>query len=333
MSCLADHEAQCTLTVSSPTSSQSPHITAILTMDNTDLAIGLIFLIETTIGVLGNFSLIGHYIILSFTERTSTDFIHKHLIVANVLALLCKGVPQTMAAFGRKYFLSDLGCKLLFFLHRVGRGVSIGSICALSVYQAVTISPGNSRWAELKVKAPKYIFPSIFLCWVLQMLVNVIFPIYLTSTSSDENITDKRKFGYCSAVRHEKIQHSLHGVLLSFPDVLCLGLMLWSSSSMVFLLYRHKQRVQHIRRTTASSRSSPEARATKTILLLVSTFVYFYTLSSIFQMLVSVSDNPSMILLHFTGIVSVCFPTVSPFLLMSHTASYPRYPSWWPGVV
>ncbi|XP_029787446.1 vomeronasal type-1 receptor 4-like, partial [Suricata suricatta] len=161
-------------------------------------------------------------------EWRSTDFIHKHLIVANVLALLCKGVPQTMAAFGRKYFLSDLGCKLLSFLHRVGRGVSIGSVCTLIAYQAITISPGNSRWAELKVKAPKYIFPAIFLCWILQMLVNVMFPIYLTSTSSDKNITDKKEFGYCSSVRHDKMEDSLFGVLLSFPDVLCLGLMLWS---------------------------------------------------------------------------------------------------------
>uniref|UniRef100_A0A8C8WSV4 Vomeronasal type-1 receptor n=1 Tax=Panthera leo TaxID=9689 RepID=A0A8C8WSV4_PANLE len=275
------------------------------TMVTRDLAIGLIFFTQTTVGILGNFSLLCHYIILSFTEYRwrSTDFIHKHLIIANFLALLCKGVPQTMAAFGRKHFLSDIGCKLLLFLHRVGRGVSIGSICILSVYQAITISPGNCRWAELKVKAPKYIFPSIFLCWVLQMLVNIIFPIYLTSTLSDKNITDKKDFGYCSSVRHDKTSDSLYGLLLSFPDVLCLGLMLWASSSMVFLLYRHKQ-------------TSLESRATKTILLLVSTFVYFYTLSSIFQLVMSLFDNPSLILVNVAAVVSVCFPTVSPFLLM-----------------
>ncbi|XP_042826195.1 vomeronasal type-1 receptor 4-like [Panthera tigris] len=293
-----------------------------------DLAIGLIFFTQTTVGILGNFSLLCHYIILSFTEYRwrSTDFIHKHLIIANFLALLCKGVPQTMAAFGRKHFLSDIGCKLLLFLHRVGRGVSIGSICILSVYQAITISPGNCRWAELKVKAPKYIFPSIFLCWVLQMLVNIIFPIYLTSTLSDKNITDKKDFGYCSSVRHDKTSDSLYGLLLSFPDVLCLGLMLWASSSMVFLLYRHKQRVQHIRGTNASSRTSPESRATKTILLLVSTFVYFYTLSSIFQLVMSLFDNPSLILVNVAAVVSVCFPTVSPFLLMSHNSKVPKVP-------
>uniref|UniRef100_A0A8C9D247 Vomeronasal type-1 receptor n=1 Tax=Panthera leo TaxID=9689 RepID=A0A8C9D247_PANLE len=281
-----------------------------------DLAIGLIFFTQTTVGILGNFSLLCHYIILSFTEYRwrSTDFIHKHLIIANFLALLCKGVPQTMAAFGRKHFLSDIGCKLLLFLHRVGRGVSIGSICILSVYQAITISPGNCRWAELKVKAPKYIFPSIFLCWVLQMLVNIIFPIYLTSTLSDKNITDKKDFGYCSSVRHDKTSDSLYGLLLSFPDVLCLGLMLWASSSMVFLLYRHKQ-------------TSLESRATKTILLLVSTFVYFYTLSSIFQLVMSLFDNPSLILVNVAAVVSVCFPTVSPFLLMSHNSKVPKVPS------
>lgn len=93
----------------------------------------------------------------------STDLILKHLIVANSLVLLCKGVPQTMAVFGWKHIRSDFGCKLLFFLHR-GRGVSIGSICLLSVFQVVMISPWNSRWAALKVTAPNYTVPSYFPC-------------------------------------------------------------------------------------------------------------------------------------------------------------------------
>ena len=147
-------------------------------MASIDLTIGVIFLMQTVVGVLGNFSLLCHHIILHFTgsRLRSTDLILKHLIVANSLVLLCKGVPQTMAVFGWKHIHSDFGCKLLFFLHRVGRGVSIGSICLLSVFQVITISPWNSRCAVLKVKAPKYIVPSIFLCWILQMLVNVIFP-------------------------------------------------------------------------------------------------------------------------------------------------------------
>ncbi|KAM9756384.1 vomeronasal type-1 receptor 4-like [Dama dama] len=189
---------------------------------------------QIVIGILGNFSLLCSYIVLHFMGYSlrSTDLILKHLIVANSL-VLCKGVPQTMAVFGWKHIHNDFGCKLLFFLHRVGRGVSISSICLLSVFQAIIISPWDSRWAALKVTAPK---------------------------------------------------EALSAALLLFPDVLCLGLMLWASSSMVLILYRHKQqKVQYIHKASVSPRSSTESRATQSILVLASTFMCFHTLSCIFN--------------------------------------------------
>ncbi|XP_070628377.1 vomeronasal type-1 receptor 4-like [Bos indicus] len=293
--------------------------------------IGMIILTQTLIGILGNFSLLCSYIILHIMgyRLRSTDLILKHLIVANSLVLLCKGVPQIMSIFGWKHIHSDFGCKLLFFLHRVGRGVSIGSICLLSVFQVITISPWNSRWATLKVTAPKYVVLSLFLCWILQMLVNVIFPIYITGKWSDKNITKERDFGYCSSILTDKAKDASYAALLSFPDVLCLGLTLWAGSSMVLILYRHKQQVQHIRRTDASSRSSPESRATKTIVLLGSTFVYFYIVSFVFQVLLALFDQPSRFLVDISVIIAACFPTVSPFLLMSHNSSVQRlYFAW-----
>jgi vomeronasal1 receptor len=261
--------------------------------------IDMIILTQTMIGILGNFSLLCSYIILHVMgyRLRSTDLILKHPIVANSLVLLCKGVPETMAIFGWKQIRSDFGCKLLFFLHRMGRGVSIGSICLLSVFQMITISPWNSRWAALKVIAPKYTVPSIFLCWILQMPVNVIFPIYITGKWSHNNITEERDYGCCSSTHTDqkniKTRDALYAALLSSPDVLCLGLTLWAGGSMVLILYRHKQQVQHIRRTDASSRSSPESRATKTIVLLGSTFVYFYIVSFIFQVLWLFLINPA----------------------------------------
>ncbi|CAM9961241.1 unnamed protein product [Rangifer tarandus platyrhynchus] len=294
----------------------------------------MIILTQTVIGILGNFSLLCSYIILHFMgyRLRSTDLILEHLIVANSLVLLCKGVPHTMAVFGWKHIHSDVGCKLLFLLHRVGRGVSISSICLLSVFQVITISPWNSRWAGLKVTAPKHVVLSIFLCWILQMRVNVIFPIYINgkmSKWSDKNITEERDFGYCSSIVTDKTGDALYAALLSVPDTLCLGLMLWAGGSMVLILYRHKQQVQHIRRTKASSRSSPESRATKSILLLGSTFVYFYILSSIFQVLLALFDQPSWFIVDMSVITAVCFPIVSPFLLMSHNSSVHRlYLAW-----
>ena len=234
-----------------------------------------------------------------------------------------------MAVFGWKHIRSDVGCKLLFFLHRMGRGVSISSICLLSVFQVITISPWNSRWAALKITAPKYVVLSIFLCWILQMLVNVIFPFHMTGKWSDKNITEERDFGYCSSIVTDKTEDALYAALLLFPHVLCLGLMLWAGGSMVLILYRHKQQVQHLRRTDASSRSSPESRATKSILLLGSIFVFFYILSSTCQVLLGLFDQPSQFLIDMSIITTACFPTVSPFLLMSHNSSVHRFYFAW----
>ncbi|XP_005414902.1 PREDICTED: vomeronasal type-1 receptor 4-like [Chinchilla lanigera] len=291
-------------------------------MASMDLAMAVVYFSQTLIGTLGNFSLLCHYTCLHFTQcqLRSTDLILKHLFVANSLVILFRGVPDTMAAFGLKDFLNDLGCKLVFYFHRVGRGVSIGSTCLLSVFQVITISPRSSRWTEFKLTANKYISIFSILCWILHMLLNTIILQYITDRWRHKNITYRKEFGYCSRV----YQHSwkvLHAALLSLPDALCVGLMLWTSSSSVSILHRHKLRMWHIHKTNMPSRVSPETQATKTIILLVSTFIYFYTLSSIFQAFFTLYNNPNRFLVNVASVVTGGYPTVSPFLLMNHYPS------------
>ena len=93
-------------------------------MAASDVIAGFIFLSQTVVGAVRNSSLLLHYLFLDFTgcRVRHTDLILKHLIVANMLTLLCKGVPQVVAAFEVNAFLSDIGCKLLFYLHMVGKG-------------------------------------------------------------------------------------------------------------------------------------------------------------------------------------------------------------------
>ncbi|XP_046935020.1 vomeronasal type-1 receptor 2 [Lynx rufus] len=287
-------------------------------MTSVDLKIAVIFLVQITIGILGNFSLLYHYMSLCFNggRSRSTDVIFRHLTVANSLVILSRGIPETMAAFGLRYFLNDFGCRVVFYMHRVVRGVSIGTTCLLSIFQAITISPRSSRWAEMKAKALKYIGPSTILCWILHMLVNIIVPMYVIKKWSNENITTI-DFKYCSATLHDKGTDFLCATVTSIPDVLCLGLMSWASGSMVFILYTHKQRVQHIHRNNLSSRFSPETRAIQTILVLVSTFVSFSTLSSIIYICFSCFGKTTWWLVNTSALISICFPTVSPFILLS----------------
>ncbi|XP_038195485.1 vomeronasal type-1 receptor 4-like [Arvicola amphibius] len=290
----------------------------------TDVVIGVI-LSQTIIGILGNSYLLCHYLLFNFRgcRLKTTDYILMHLITANTLSLLCKGVPQAMAAFGLKDFLWDIGYKLLFYLHRVGRTVSISTTCFLSVFQAIVINPIDSTWAKCKLQAPRYIISSTCVTCILSLLANIAFPLHTTGKFSNINITILKDLEYCSAARHDKVIDILYAILFSSPDVFFTLLMLWSSGSMVCILYRHKQRMKHIHRSNYSQRSSPVSRATKTILLLMSMFVCFYTVSCLLDIHLTLVYHPTWFMLNAASIASGCFPTVSPFLLISNNSCEP----------
>ncbi|XP_049643560.1 vomeronasal type-1 receptor 4-like [Suncus etruscus] len=285
--------------------------------------LGMIFLMQTVVGVLGNLSLLQHYLVLHFTKYhfKGTDLFIKHMLVANIL-VLGKGVLNAMALFGWTNFINDLACQLILYLHRVGRGVCIGCVCLLSVFQVFTISSRISRWTHLRTKVLKHAGLALYWWWIVVMLVNIPFPLFITATTSNSSF-DKKVFGYYSAVIHDATSDVLYAVLLTSPDVLCLGLVLCASTSMVYILYRHKQRIRHLR-TNISLQSSPETRATRRIFLLVSTFVCFYTLSCSFQVALSIMPNPIKLLENLVVVMSASFPVVSPFLLMRQEISVIR---------
>nr|QEQ56180.1 vomeronasal 1 receptor 1 [Carollia castanea] len=253
------------------------------------------------------------------------DLIHRHLTVANSLVILSKAVPETMAAFGLKHFLRDIGCKLVFYIYSVSREVSVGTTCLLSVLQAITISPTNSRWAPLRAKAARHMGASTFFCRALHMMINSMVPVYVTGKLNNKNITKGRDYGYCSSVLHERIAKSLYIaylVLRLFHDVFCLGLMIWASVSIALILNRRKQQVRYIHSNSPSLRS-PESRGTRSILVLVSTFASFHSLSSTFHICLALFNRPSLRLMKSTSLIAVCFSAVSPCIFMSHDSRGP----------
>ncbi|XP_005414896.1 PREDICTED: vomeronasal type-1 receptor 2-like [Chinchilla lanigera] len=298
-------------------------------MTSMDLKFVILLIFPIVIGSLGNFSLLCHFIFLYFSgcSTRSTDLILRHLTVANLLVILSRGIPETMAAAGVEDFLSNVGCKLVFYVLIVGKGVSFSATCLLSVCQAITISPRSSRLAELKVKALKYIGPCCILLWLLHMLLNFRVPMLVSDKWSSRNMANIIDYQYCSAIISGKGNTWFFTVLSLSHDILCLKLMIWSSGSMVFMLYRHKQRTQHIHRHKISSRSSAETRASQSILILVCAFVSFYTLTSFTYFLFSVYDKSAWWLVNTSALTIVCFPTASPFILMTREQCVCR-PLW-----
>ncbi|XP_006996435.1 vomeronasal type-1 receptor 4-like [Peromyscus maniculatus bairdii] len=293
-------------------------------MDFWNLTTKIILLSQNIAGILGNFSLFYYYLVhYGESKLKPTDLILMHLMAANTLIILSLGVPNTMAAFGLKQIVNYFGCKLILYIQMVGRSVSIGTTCLLSIFQAITISQKEFCCKDQKVKCAKYIECGIALLWVLYMLINVIIPVFQFIKRNSKNVTRKWDFAYCSTAGRDEINDSLYSALVVCPEIFFSFLMAWSSGYMIVILYRHKQRVQHIH-TYGSSRISFESIATQSILVLVSTFLAFYTLSSILQGCIALFHNYNRWLVDITFLTSLCFPCFGPFVFMNHYFMVPR---------
>ncbi|XP_072472628.1 vomeronasal type-1 receptor 1-like [Notamacropus eugenii] len=295
-------------------------------MTSNHMVLGLLFVLQIGFGVLGNSFLLGLYTIIFFIgpRLRPIDFLLSHLAFVNDLVLLSKGIPQTTTALGLNNFLDDVGCKLVFYLHRVARGLSLFTTCFLSVCQAITLSLSHFRWAEIKARIPKCIIPFCFFCWTFHLLIYRYSLLNIKGPMGIKNITEGNDLIYCSTTFDSSFTVTMYAFIYSLPDIFCVGIMLGTSGYMVFVLYRHHQRVQYIHGNDITSGSSPEKRATQTILVLVSMFVSFYSLNSILALHMYLG-RPNSWLIHISAFLAACFPACSPFVLIVSDSQVSKY--------
>ncbi|XP_072471514.1 vomeronasal type-1 receptor 4-like [Notamacropus eugenii] len=291
-----------------------------------DVLLGTVLFFQTGIGVQGNFFLIYLFSFLFFTGQRMRpiDLILTQLAVANSLLLLSRGVMEGLAVLGLKNVLDDIGCKIVFYLHRVGRGLSLSTTCLLSGFQAIIISSHNPRWIKFKAIVPRYIMPSILFCWIFHMLKNIIILIKLRGPKGTGNISETKDYVYCSVNVTDVISASLHGLVISLPDAVCMAFLSFNTGYKICLLYKHHKRVQGVRTDTSLHRAFPETRATQMILLLVSIFLTFYLLNSILTGCMN-SMTVSRWMIHSSAFLAACFPMVSPFVLIKSDPQIMRY--------
>uniref|UniRef100_A0A8C3WNN1 Vomeronasal type-1 receptor n=1 Tax=Catagonus wagneri TaxID=51154 RepID=A0A8C3WNN1_9CETA len=289
--------------------------------------VGILFLAQMGLGILGNFSLLYVYNFPLFMGRKvrPTDLILSQLALANSFVLFSRGVPHTIAVFGSKYFLNEAGCKFLFYFHRVARGVSFTTATLLSVFQTVKLCPSFSRWMEFRMRSPKCIGFCCSLCWVLHLFVNSVVPVNMIGPKHSKNTSVKINYEYCSSLNADRTVKFVVVVVFFTVDFVCLGLTVCASGSVVVFLHRHRQRVQHIHSNSRSSRSSAEVRATGTILILVGSFFSFYSLSSLLSIWMTVFVIPGQWLVDTSMFLSSCFPAFSPFVLICSDTRITRF--------
>lgn len=278
----------------------------------------IVFLTHTGIGLLGNVSLLCLYTFTSLTQRNfrPTDLILMQLVSANCVILFSKGIPQAMVAFGWTNFLDDNGCKCVFYFYSMGIEVSLRIICLYFGFQAIKLNPTIWRWMELKIRSLKFLAFLCSLCWFLQIFMNSVIPVVRSALLSRENFSVENTYMYCAWNINEGFVGLSTRVIYYCPHFLSLAFVIWASSSLVLVLHRHRQRIQCMCSSRLSPRPSFEAKATCTILILMSTFVAVYSAYLILSIYTTTQANQGWWLLNTTEIVITSFPTFFPFVLI-----------------
>nr|NP_001240590.1 vomeronasal 1 receptor ornAnaV1R3269 [Ornithorhynchus anatinus] len=287
-------------------------------MDGMELSFGIAILLQISIGSIVNvFLLLFYASVISASHKTSSsDLILAHLALANTIILLTNGIPEALSAWGWRNFLDEVGCKILTYLYPVAWGLAICSTCLLSVFQAVTISPGTSRWVGAKAKLPQCIVPFCALSWPLNMLIEVSNLIYMTGSQNGSSVRLILDLKYCSTISASEASALAVAIALALRDLFFVGLMSLASGYMVLVLYRHHWQIRHIHGTGRSSGAMPEVMAAKRIVALVTLYVLLYGRQAVTLSVLMNTKGTSPLLMKSHMVLGFTFSVVCPFLMI-----------------
>ena len=127
---------------------------------------------------------------------------------------------------------------------------------------------------ELKIRSLKFIGFCCFLCWILHLLINSCIPVILNGPLNTKNFNVKNDYGFCSWRMQEGFIGTIYTMIYFSPDIMSLGITVWASGSVIVVLHTYKQQVQHICSNRLSTIPSHEVRATRTIVILVSSLLH-----------------------------------------------------------
>nr|NP_001240581.1 vomeronasal 1 receptor ornAnaV1R3260 [Ornithorhynchus anatinus] len=276
-----------------------------------DVALRMCFLSQTGVGILGNSLLITLYLtsFLLGSKPKPTDLTLIHLALVHTVMLLTRSILISTGLLGLEFVQNDAQCKLLA---RITRALSLCTTSLLSAVQAITISPSTSYLFQLKVQIPKAICPVLAILWIPNSLISpyLLFQMFASPIITNTDIN-------CYMVPISTLLQGLIFTFMALRDILSLGLMSCCSEYMVLLLHRHRHQVHHLHTPSQAPKTSPERRASQTIVLLVSCFVVFYCGDLVSSLFLGTSMKNNAAFFNATMFMTSGYATISPFVLLT----------------
>ena len=271
---------------------------------------------EVSVGISANSILIFAHLCMLLGENRPKpiDLYIAFLSLTQLMLLITMGLiaVDMFMPWGR---WNSTTCQSLIYLHRLLRGLALSATCLLNVLWTITLSSRSSCLTKFKHKSPHHISGAFLFFCVLYMSFSSHLFLSIIATP---NLTSE-DFMYvtqsCSLLSMSYSRTSMFSTAIAIREAFLISLFALCSGYMVALLWRHKKQAQHLHSTSLSSKASPEQRATRTIMLLMSFFVVLYILeNAVFYSRIKFKDGS--ILYCFQIIVSHSYVTVSPFVFI-----------------
>ncbi|KAM8977198.1 olfactory receptor class A-like protein 1 [Pelodytes ibericus] len=243
-------------------------------------AVGFFSLI--TIGVPSNVIILVIFLHVRISEKKllPSNAILSMLALVNLLVIMSKGFPQAMHSIGIRNIFSDVECRLISFMYRICRGMTICVTCLLSCNQCVILAPSSKIWLSLKQKIPRN------LPWIMLWLwcINIaIYPSCLMHVRATGNYTTSKYTLHLEFCNHDFMtfeSYVANGVAIALRDFFFVGSMTLASCYIVLMLHRHGKQVQGMRSSDKNPGKSVEYKASRAVVLLVTIYVALFGLDS-----------------------------------------------------
>ncbi|XP_042540352.1 vomeronasal type-1 receptor 51-like [Dipodomys spectabilis] len=276
---------------------------------------GATFFFVTGLGFVGNmFVLVNYIFMFEGTQKKSIHLIFIHLTFTNIMILLLKGIPKTIALDMGNFF-DEIGCKIIVYFTRMARGLSICTSSLLTLVQAIIISPRDSVWRKLKLQSEWHILLPLLFFWILNSLISINLLFHIKNSSMNTSQISKHD-NYCYFVPDNLIMRWSFLTLMVLRDAVFQGIMGMASGYMVFLLHKHHQRVLYLQNSNFLCKTPPEMKATQNVLFLMLCFLFFYWTDCFLSLYLTLSLENDSTTLAVQEFLSLGYALFSPFVLI-----------------
>ncbi|XP_054473671.1 olfactory receptor class A-like protein 1 [Anoplopoma fimbria] len=239
---------------------------------------GMLYLSLTVVGVPGNATVILAFLLLLYHENRllPSDAIVLHLACVNLLVVGVRCLLETLASFRLASVFGDVGCKVVIFVYRTSRSLSIWLTFVLSAYQCLSIVPPGSRWASVRTVVSQYLGFIFLFLWLLNTCMSSAAILFSFGTKNESSPADHGiNVQFCYVRFPSKLIIEMNGAAQVGRDVVPMALMTLASLILLVFLYKHSRQVKGLR-SSGGSGGGAEQRAAKAVVALVTLYVVLY---------------------------------------------------------